>query len=171
MRARSSWIIGLSFAFGVPACAAANSDVRREEGLPRLVQNNPPSSQQPKRPRPELKTLNEFGHAIYGCWKPPSRTEAPQDIMITVKLSFTRDGEVFGKPLVTYITPGTSPTHELAYRRAVANAFLRCTPLNLSKGLGNAIAGRPFSFSFGNEHGRNNAERMPVLYVASRRPI
>jgi len=103
--------------------------------------------------------------------KPPSRAEAPQDIMITVKLSFTREGEVFGKPLVTYITPGTVPAHEAAYRKAVAEAFLRCMPLNLSKGLGNAIAGRPFSFSFGNERGRHNAGRAPDADVAYRRPI
>ena len=120
----------------------------------------------PVAKRPELKTLSEFGHAIYGCWKPPPPSEAPADIMITVKLSFTREGVVFGKPLVTYITAGTAPEHEAAYRKAVALAFLRCTPLNLSKGLGNAIAGRPFTFSFGNEHGRHNAARTRASTVA-----
>ncbi len=136
-----------------------------------LAQATPVPAQQSKRLRPELKTLSDFGHAIHGCWKPPSRAEAPQDIMITVKLSFTRDGEVFGKPLVTYITPGTAPAHEAAYLKAVAQAFLRCTPLNLSRGLGNAIAGRPFSFSFGNERGRHNAERAPRPIIAYRGPI
>ena len=150
---------------------AAMADEQHDHGLRVLAQNAPAARQQGKPPRPELKTLSEFGHAIHGCWKPPARAEAPQDIMITVKLSFTRNGEVFGKPLVTYVTPGTAPEHEAAYRKAVALAFLRCTPLNLSKGLGNAIAGRPFSFSFGNERGRHNAERAPPSDVAYRRPI
>ena len=142
------------------AIAVLNPAIARdwhERGVLVPVQSAPAPDRQQKPPRPEIKTLSEFGNAIHRCWKPPSRVEAPQDIMITVKLSFTRDGEVFGKPLVTYVTPGTSPEHEAVYRKAVAEAFLRCTPLNLSKGLGNAIAGRPFSFTFGNERGRHNA--------------
>jgi hypothetical protein len=109
---------------------------------------------------PEIKTLDQFVQAIHACWRPPGRGEAPSDIMVTVRLAFTRDGQVFGKPTVTYITPGTSPEHELAYRNAIAQTFLRCTPMNLDKGLGNAIAGRPFTFTFGNERSRNRAELM-----------
>lgn len=155
MHPRLCWIVGLGFVAAMSGSAAA-SDLLEQEA-PRAVQANPQGTQQQKRARPELKTLADFGRAVYECWRPPSRSEAPHDIMITVKLSFTREGEIFGKPLVTYLTPGTSPEHELAYRKAVASAFLRCTPLNLSKALGNAIAGKPFSFSFGSERGRNNA--------------
>ena len=162
-------LIALAAVFvGLGPAAAGDA---RDRGHLLLVQATPIPAPQSKRSRPELKTLSDFGHAIHGCWKPPSRAEAPQDIMITVKLSFTREGEVFGKPLVTYITPGTAPAHEAAYRKAAAEAFLRCMPLNLSKGLGNAIAGRPFSFSFGNERGRHNAGRAPDADVAYRRPI
>jgi hypothetical protein len=161
-------LIALAAACGGLGPAAGDA---RDRGSLLRAQNVPMPAPQPKRSRPELKTLSDFGHAIHACWKSPSRAEAPQDIMITVKLSFTRSGEVFGKPLVTYITPGTAPEHEAAYRRAVAQAFLRCMPLNLSKGLGNAIAGRPFSFSFGNERGRHNAGGAPAPDVAYRRPI
>ena len=139
---------------------AAEADSSRHQVVPLLVQAKPDGNPERKKSGPELKTLDQFGHAIAACWKPPSPAVAPQDIMITVKLSFTRDGEVFGSPTLTYITPGTTPEHELAYRKAVADTFLRCTPLNLSKGLGNVIAGRPFSFTFGSEKGRNRAQRL-----------
>jgi hypothetical protein len=155
---RLSCIIGVAAAIAIFDPAAAKSEPLRLTQLP--ANDLSVGQPQPKRPRPELKTLNDFGRAVSRCWKPPGRSEAPPDIMVTVKLSFTREGEVFGKPLVTYITAGTSPEHELAYRKAVVAAFQRCTPFNLSKGLGDAIAGRPFTFSFGNEHGRHDAQRL-----------
>jgi hypothetical protein len=65
-----------------------------------------------------------------------------------VRLSFKRGGEIFGEPRMTYITPGSTPEVREAYWDAIRAAFSRCTPLGFSKGLGGALAGRPFAIRF-----------------------
>ncbi len=63
-------------------------------------------------------------------------------------LSFKRNGEIFGKPRVTYVTPGLPGHVRQAYWDAVEAAVERCTPLAFSGGLGGALAGRPFAIRF-----------------------
>ena len=64
-------------------------------------------------------------------------------MQMTVRLSFKRDGEMFGQPRLTYATPGNSIDTRKTYRDAIDAALARCTPLTVTKGLGGAIAGRP----------------------------
>ena len=65
-----------------------------------------------------------------------------------LQLTIKRNGELFGKPRVTYVTPGLPGEVRQAYWDAVEAAVERCTPLALSNGLGGALAGRPFAIRF-----------------------
>jgi hypothetical protein len=49
---------------------------------------------------------------------------------------------------VTYVSQGASPQTREVYLHAITAALERCTPLQFSKGLGNAVAGRPIAIRF-----------------------
>jgi hypothetical protein len=122
------------------------------------IQNPPPRPREPQKPTRELNTIAEIITAVRQCWAPPRPDQARPGMQITVQLSFTRDGEIFGKPRLTYETPDTSPAHKSAYRRAVAAALANCTPLVFSPSLGNAIVGRPLTIRFVDERNLKQAE-------------
>ena len=63
---------------------------------------------------------------------------------VTLRIAFTRNGEVLGEPRFTYLTPGMPPEIKAAYERALTDMLDRCTPLPITKELGAPIAGRPF---------------------------
>jgi len=94
-----------------------------------------------------LDSIKDVVERLHQCWKAPPRSQArPMDI--TVRLSFTREGAILGRPRITYETEGASDDDRLAYRIAVMEALQRCTPLPFSEGLGGAVAGRPFAIRF-----------------------
>jgi hypothetical protein len=97
-----------------------------------------------------LQTLRDIHLAMEMCWQanlpPPPR--ATPGMRVTVRLSFTRSGEIMGEPLFTFVTPGVGPDVRALYQRAAATALNRCTPLPFSDGLGNAVAGQPRVFLF-----------------------
>jgi hypothetical protein len=98
-----------------------------------------------ERPQMPLNTLAEVGSALRACWVPPPLAQSRAGMQITVKMSFKRDGELFGRPRITFESGGASEDERLAYRVAVARMLERCAPLPFSKALGNAVAGRPFT--------------------------
>ena len=69
-------------------------------------------------------------------------------MQITAMLSFKRNGELLGKPRITYETPGASDDERMSYRVAMAQALRRCTPLRFTDALGGALAGRPLTIRF-----------------------
>jgi hypothetical protein len=97
-----------------------------------------------------LHTLKDIHLAMAICWQaslpPPSR--ATPGMRVTMRVSFTRSGEILGEPLFTFVTPGVRPDTRALYERAAAAALNRCTPLPFSDGLGNAVAGQPRVFLF-----------------------
>jgi hypothetical protein len=93
----------------------------------------------------QLNTLMELGAALRACWIPPPVDQSRSGMQITVLMSFRRNGELFGEPRITFISAGASDAERLAYRIAVAEMLKRCTPLPFTDGLGNAVAGRPFT--------------------------
>jgi hypothetical protein len=103
---------------------------------------------EPKRPAAPINTIAEVFAALEACWVPPDLDRARAGMQITVLLSFKRSGELFGKPRITYETPGVSEDERLAYRVAMAQALRRCTPLPFTDALGNALAGRPLTLRF-----------------------
>ena len=94
--------------------------------------------------RPALANrLDEIGPLLSRCLRMPDYEIARPGMQITVRLAFTRDGAILGEPRFTFTTPGVSPEVRAAYQRAVVDMLNRCTPLPITKELGNAIAGRP----------------------------
>jgi hypothetical protein len=94
-----------------------------------------------------LNTLADVNRAIRGCWHWPPASDIRTGMELTVRLSFKRDGEIFGAH-VTYQTRDVSPQERTVYYRALVNAIGRCSPLPVTPALGEAIAGRPFYFHF-----------------------
>jgi hypothetical protein len=95
--------------------------------------------------RPALANrLDEIGPLLSRCLRMPDDDIARPGMRITVRLAFTRDGAILGEPRFTFTTPGVSPEVRAAYQRAVVDMLNRCTPLPITKELGDAIAGRPF---------------------------
>ena len=97
-----------------------------------------------QKPTVPLNTLKAIGVALQACWIPPPINEARAGMQITVMMSFNRNGELFGQPKITFESVGASNDERLAYRIAVAQMLKRCTPLQFTDALGNAVAGRPF---------------------------
>jgi hypothetical protein len=98
-----------------------------------------------QKPKAPLNTLKAIEVALQACWIPPTINQAHPGMQITVMMSFNRKGELFGQPKVTFESIGASNDERLAYRLAVAEMLKRCTPLQFTDALGNAVAGRPFT--------------------------
>jgi hypothetical protein len=88
--------------------------------------------------------IDEIGPLLSRCLQMPDYDIARPGMQITLRLAFTRDGAILGEPRFTFTTRGVSPEVRAAYQQAVVDMLNRCTPLPITKELGNAIAGRPF---------------------------
>jgi hypothetical protein len=109
------------------------------------------SAQEPgdgQKPAAALNTIAEVFAALEACWIPPDLEQARAGMQITAMLSFKRNGELLGKPRITYETPGASDDERMSYRVAMAQALRRCTPLRFTDALGGALAGRPLTIRF-----------------------
>ena len=99
----------------------------------------------PGAPQDLLNTMADIRQALRSCWQPPPMSEARSGMELTVRISFKRNGEIFGAR-ITYQTAHVSAEERTIYHGALLAALSRCSPLPLSAGLGEAIAGRPFTF-------------------------
>lgn len=95
-----------------------------------------------------IDNLNALFSAMKQCWRPPRLPVGNPGMQITVLVSFTRSGEILGKPRITYESPEAGRDDSLAYRVAVMEALQRCTPLPFTPSMGGAVAGRPFTLRF-----------------------
>ena len=86
----------------------------------------------------KLHNIRAVFSALRSCWVPPAKEDSQAGAQYSVRLSFTRNGEIFGKPRVTYVTPGLPDRVRKAYSDPVDAAIERCTPLAFSRGLGGA---------------------------------
>ena len=100
---------------------------------------------EPAAPKRLLNTMADVGKALRACWRWPPLSEARPGMEMTVRLSFKRNGEIFGARL-SYQTPGVSDEKRAIYHGALLTALRRCSPLPLSESLGAAIAGHPMTF-------------------------
>ncbi len=57
-------------------------------------------------PQGQINTLNELGAALRACWIPPSLDRSRAGMQLTVQMSFRRNGELFGKPKITFESSG-----------------------------------------------------------------
>jgi hypothetical protein len=114
-----------------------------------------------QEPRVRLNTLVELGRALRACWLPPPIERSRPGMQITVMMSFKRNGELLGQPRITFESADASDDERLAYRIAVADMLKRCAPLPFTEGLGNAVAGRPFTMRLIDERKLKQAENSP----------
>ncbi len=105
--------------------------------LPALAQRAPVG--------PPVNTLREMGAALWSCWSPPPNT---QNFQVTIQFSFKRNGEVLGKPRITYSTFNGSEEERRIIMGLILASLDACTPVNVTPALGGAIAGRIFTMTF-----------------------
>ena len=113
-----------------------------------LVMSFVPSARGAPADKPDaapLDRLNEVPKRLAACWLPP-RFES-ENLEITVRLQFARDGNIIGRPRVTYVKAPDASTRD-AMKVSLAAALARCTPLRFTPSLGGAIAGRPFAIRY-----------------------
>ncbi len=105
-----------------------------------------------------LNTIQDVFAAFRACWTPPPLEQTRPGMEVTVRFSFNRNGEIFGEPRFTFVTPDVSDDVRAVYKRAVADTLSRCTPLTFTPALGNALAGRPFALRFIDDRGVKKVE-------------
>jgi hypothetical protein len=96
----------------------------------------------------DVDTIRAMFTALRACWQPPLESEAREGMQMSVRFSFTRDGNLKGPPRVTYVSPGVTPDARQVYEQAIKDTLDRCTPMQFSKGMGGAIAGHPIAIRF-----------------------
>jgi hypothetical protein len=72
-----------------------------------------------------INSVREIHASLRACWISPAMGTRPQ---VTVRLSFKRNGEILGRPLISYVSPDISEDERTALHAAVAAAVARCTP-------------------------------------------
>ena len=100
--------------------------------------------------RAEIDTLDAMWARLKQCWQPPKLPEGHPGLQITALFTFKRDGEILGKPRITFESSEATEADSIAYRTAVMEALQRCTPMPFTEGMAGAIAGRPFAIKFYN---------------------
>lgn len=85
----------------------------------------------------------DVARSILACWHAPHEGDE-----ITLRMSFRRDGSVFGKPRITYMRASGGPDGQADLANSALAAIADCTPLRFTPALGAAIAGRVFLIRF-----------------------
>jgi hypothetical protein len=96
-----------------------------------------------------IYNAREVRAVVTACWNALGEA-APPLAQVSVRVSFDRDGNVFGQPRITYANPAPSEEGRIAVRVAVAQALARCVPLPLGDIFRNIVAVHPISVRLGN---------------------
>jgi hypothetical protein len=96
----------------------------------------------------QVDNFKEAFARLRTCWRPPPPSRANPDVEITVIVSFKRDGNILGRPKITYESENANDNDRLEYRIAVMETLQRCTPMPFTESMGGAVAGRPFAIRF-----------------------
>jgi hypothetical protein len=86
--------------------------------------------------------------ALRACWVPPPKEQARHGMQYTIRFAFKSDGEIIAPPWRTYSSRDAPADVRDLYGAAIDAALKRCAPLPFSKGMGEAIAGRPIVIRF-----------------------
>lgn len=95
-----------------------------------------------------INTIPEVFKRLAKCFKPPRLPRGHPGLQITFIVAFTKTGELFGKPKITYESEYATDDDRLLYRTALMEALQRCSPMPFTEGLGDAVAGRPLRMRF-----------------------
>ena len=96
---------------------------------------------------PPIGRPRDIAERLADCWR-PARPPDEESREVSMRLSFSRAGEVIGAPAITYSKAGPDPEDKTALRASLLSAVDACTPLRFTDGLGSAIAGLPFAIRF-----------------------
>ena len=96
----------------------------------------------------QVNTIKDVFAKLRTCWKPPPASQANPGLDITVIVSFNRNGDILGRPRISYQSEQATDNDRLLYRIAVMEALQRCTPMPFTDAMAGAIAGRPFAVQF-----------------------
>ena len=100
------------------------------------------------KPDRDLNTIDDLFMALRACWTPPSPDESRAGTEMAVRFSFTRDGNLIGPPRMIDVTNGVPAHMRDVYFNAITTSLGGCIPFALTKGLGNAIVGRPITIRY-----------------------
>jgi hypothetical protein len=93
----------------------------------------------------QLDRVSDVGPAILACWRPPLGSAGME---LTLVFSFKRNGELLGKPRISFSKLRGEPDLQKQFVASALKALAGCTPLHVAPSLGAAIAGRPFAMLF-----------------------
>ncbi len=85
----------------------------------------------------------DVARSMVACWHAPHEGDE-----VTLRMSFRRDGSVFGKPRITYMKAAGGPDGQADLANSITQAIAACSPLRFTPSLGAAIAGRVFLIRF-----------------------
>ena len=132
---RRSWLSALFAASLLAAVGQAGDVAAQDAGAPG-----------PKK----ISTVAQIFDRLKTCFKPPRLPRDHPGMEITFLVSFTKTGDIFGKPRITYESDYASDDDRLLYRTALAEALQRCAPMPFTEMLGDAVAGRPLRMRIDN---------------------
>ena len=92
-----------------------------------------------------LKNTDEVAAALLACWKPPAGSEGS---FVTMKLSFRRDGSLFGRPLPAIINVIGDEKARQQFVDAAIRTIERCTPLDFAPAFAEGVGGHVFMMRF-----------------------
>jgi hypothetical protein len=95
-----------------------------------------------------LTRLDEVAPTLTACWRPPTGLRMLEAVEVTARFSIRRDGSLIGTPRVTFASGEVALQARELLTQSAVEAIRACTPLRISPGLGQAIAGRPFAIRF-----------------------
>jgi hypothetical protein len=94
----------------------------------------------------EMSTIGPFFGACIEKHIAPEGHRGPREA--TFRLSFRRDGTLFGEPTRTFSQPPATDPQQALFLQSLRKAMFACSPLPFSNALGGAMAGRPFPFRY-----------------------
>jgi hypothetical protein len=130
------------------AAQSATAQAQMQGPSPDSRQGSPEASQRPSKNAEyaPIDRPNGIPQHILACWSPPAGPSG--DVEVTVRISFSRAGDIVGQPRVTYVKAGSDETLRKAVSASILTAIQSCAPLRFTPGLGQAIAGRSFAIRF-----------------------
>jgi hypothetical protein len=89
-------------------------------------------------------TLHDLGERLDACLHGAhSHDDLANGSEVTVLFALKRDGSLLGRPRITHSNMTGDPNDQRLFVGAVVSAIDGCLPLDITLGLGGAIAGRP----------------------------
>jgi hypothetical protein len=96
-------------------------------------------------------TLDGLWQTLRACIRLDGVPPAAVGSEVTVLFSLKRDGSLLGRPRITHARLLGSTGDQRDFIAAALGAVSRCLPMDVTDGLGGAIAGRPLNFRIGSQ--------------------